>query len=99
MTTPEQNKELVLKAFDTLFEKRDYATAEELWSEEYVPAIRPHHSRGRAQLRCRCRRSPAPSPSVPQRLPEPRRQRHPQSQGRWCGECVGDRAGVGAAEE
>ena len=27
-TTPEQNKALVLEAFDTLFNKRDYAAAE-----------------------------------------------------------------------
>jgi hypothetical protein len=27
-TTPEQNKALVLEAFDTLFSKRDYAAAE-----------------------------------------------------------------------
>ena len=27
-TTPEQNKVLVLEAFDTLFNKRDYAAAE-----------------------------------------------------------------------
>jgi predicted SnoaL-like aldol condensation-catalyzing enzyme len=31
-TTPEQNKELVLKALDTLFNKRDYAEAETYWS-------------------------------------------------------------------
>jgi predicted SnoaL-like aldol condensation-catalyzing enzyme len=32
----EQNKDIVLEAFDTLFNKRDYATAEKLWSEDYV---------------------------------------------------------------
>jgi hypothetical protein len=31
-TTPEQNKALVLEAFDTLFNKRDYAAAERFWS-------------------------------------------------------------------
>ena len=31
-TIEEKNKELVLKAFDTLFNKRDYATAEKFWS-------------------------------------------------------------------
>jgi predicted SnoaL-like aldol condensation-catalyzing enzyme len=36
MTTPEQNKVLVLKAFDTLFNKRDYAAAERLWSDLYI---------------------------------------------------------------
>jgi predicted SnoaL-like aldol condensation-catalyzing enzyme len=32
----QQNKELVLKAFDTLFNKRDYATAERYWSPNYI---------------------------------------------------------------
>jgi hypothetical protein len=32
-TTPEQNKALVLEAFDTLFNRRDYAAAERYWSE------------------------------------------------------------------
>jgi predicted SnoaL-like aldol condensation-catalyzing enzyme len=34
MSTPEQNRELVLTAFDTLFGRRDYAAAEEFWSED-----------------------------------------------------------------
>jgi predicted SnoaL-like aldol condensation-catalyzing enzyme len=32
----EKNKALVLKAFDTLFNKRDYATAERFWSPKYI---------------------------------------------------------------
>ena len=32
----EQTKSLVLKAFDTLFNKRDYAKAAEFWSENYI---------------------------------------------------------------
>jgi predicted SnoaL-like aldol condensation-catalyzing enzyme len=32
----EKNKALVLKAFDTLFNKRDYAAAERFWSPEYI---------------------------------------------------------------
>jgi predicted SnoaL-like aldol condensation-catalyzing enzyme len=32
----EQNKELVLGAFDTLFNKRDYAAAEKFWSPHYL---------------------------------------------------------------
>jgi predicted SnoaL-like aldol condensation-catalyzing enzyme len=32
----EKNKALVLKAFDTLFNKRDYATAERFWSPQYI---------------------------------------------------------------
>ncbi|MFP3681255.1 ester cyclase [Pseudomonas sp. SIMBA_041] len=31
-----QNKSIVLKAFDTLFNKRDYAAAEEYWSADYI---------------------------------------------------------------
>jgi predicted SnoaL-like aldol condensation-catalyzing enzyme len=32
----EKNKALVLKAFDTLFNRRDYATAERFWSPTYI---------------------------------------------------------------
>jgi hypothetical protein len=35
-TTSEQNKALVLEAFDTLFNKRDYAAAEKFWSPHYI---------------------------------------------------------------
>ena len=35
-TTREQNKRLVLAAFDTLFNRRDYAAAEKFWSPHYV---------------------------------------------------------------
>jgi predicted SnoaL-like aldol condensation-catalyzing enzyme len=35
LTIQEKNKELVLKAFDTLFNKRDYAAAERYWSASY----------------------------------------------------------------
>jgi predicted SnoaL-like aldol condensation-catalyzing enzyme len=31
-----KNKELVLKGFDTLFNKRDYAAAEKFWSPDYI---------------------------------------------------------------
>jgi predicted SnoaL-like aldol condensation-catalyzing enzyme len=31
-----KNKALVLKAFDTLFNKRDYAAAEKFWSPRYI---------------------------------------------------------------
>src|SRR5260370_35523367 len=34
--TPEQNKALVLEAFETLFNKRDYVAAEKFWSPNYV---------------------------------------------------------------
>jgi predicted SnoaL-like aldol condensation-catalyzing enzyme len=36
MPTNEQNKKLVLEAFDTLFNKRDYASAEKFWSPDYI---------------------------------------------------------------
>ena len=32
----EKNKAIVLKAFDTLFNKRDYAGAERFWSPDYI---------------------------------------------------------------
>ena len=32
----EQNKATVLKAFDTLFNNRDYASAEKFWSPDYI---------------------------------------------------------------
>jgi hypothetical protein len=32
----EKNKALILRAFDTLFNKRDYAAAEKLWSPNYI---------------------------------------------------------------
>ena len=35
-TTPEQNKALVLEAFDTLFNKRDYEVAARFWSDTYI---------------------------------------------------------------
>jgi len=35
-TTPEQNKALVLEAFDTLFNKRDYEAAARFWSDSYI---------------------------------------------------------------
>jgi predicted SnoaL-like aldol condensation-catalyzing enzyme len=35
-TTPQQNKAVVLEAFDALFNTRDYAAAEGFWSESYI---------------------------------------------------------------
>ena len=35
-TTAETNKALVLEAFDTLFNKRDYEAAEKFWSPKYI---------------------------------------------------------------
>jgi predicted SnoaL-like aldol condensation-catalyzing enzyme len=36
MTLQESNKALVLKAFDTLFNQRDYEAAERFWSPDYI---------------------------------------------------------------
>ena len=35
-TIESKSKELVLEAFDTLFNKRDYAAAEKFWSPNYI---------------------------------------------------------------
>ena len=35
-TIQQKNKDLVLEAFDALFNKRDYATAETFWSPKYI---------------------------------------------------------------
>jgi predicted SnoaL-like aldol condensation-catalyzing enzyme len=35
-TTPEQNKALVLEAFETLFNQRDYNAAARFWSDKYI---------------------------------------------------------------
>jgi predicted SnoaL-like aldol condensation-catalyzing enzyme len=36
LTQEEKNKALVMEAFDTLFNKRDYAAAERYWSPNYI---------------------------------------------------------------
>lgn len=35
-TTAEQNKAIVLEAFDTLFNKRDYEAAARFWADDYI---------------------------------------------------------------
>ncbi len=35
-STSAKNKAIVLEAFDTLFNKRDYVTAERFWSPNYI---------------------------------------------------------------
>jgi len=35
-TSPEQSKALMQEAFDTLFNKRDYAGAGHFWSDRYI---------------------------------------------------------------
>jgi predicted SnoaL-like aldol condensation-catalyzing enzyme len=44
-----QHKRLVLEAFDTLFNKRDYASAEKFWSPHYIQHS-AHIERGRDGL-------------------------------------------------
>jgi predicted SnoaL-like aldol condensation-catalyzing enzyme len=44
-----KNKALVLEAFDTLFNKRDYAAAEQFWSPDYIQHS-AHIEPGRAGL-------------------------------------------------
>ena len=48
-TSPQQNKALVLEAFDTLFNNRDYAAAERFWSDRYIQHS-AHIAPGRAVL-------------------------------------------------
>jgi predicted SnoaL-like aldol condensation-catalyzing enzyme/predicted ester cyclase len=36
MTTPAKNRQIVLEAFDTLFNKRDYSAAARFWSPNYI---------------------------------------------------------------
>src|SRR5258707_6131614 len=45
----EKNKALVLEAFETLFNRRDYVTAEQYWSPNYVQP-RAHIAPGREGL-------------------------------------------------
>ncbi|KLU26523.1 hypothetical protein EOS_09325 [Caballeronia mineralivorans PML1(12)] len=49
MSTAEQNKALVLEAFNTLFNKRDYEAASRLWSDNYIQHS-PHIEPGRDGL-------------------------------------------------
>ena len=48
-TTQERNKALVLEAFDTLFNRRDYAGAERFWSPGYIQHS-AHIAPGRERL-------------------------------------------------
>ena len=47
--TEDVNKALVIEAFDTLFNKRDYAAAERFWSPNYIQHS-AHIEPGRAGL-------------------------------------------------
>jgi predicted SnoaL-like aldol condensation-catalyzing enzyme len=57
-TTPEQNKAIVLKAFDTLVNQRDYAAAERFWSPKYIQHS-AHIAPGREGLFALVRSSPS----------------------------------------
>ena len=65
-TTPDQNKALVLEAFDTLFNKRDYEAAARLWSDTYLQHS-AHIGRGRDGL-VQSRPQPARHPPLRARL-------------------------------
>jgi predicted SnoaL-like aldol condensation-catalyzing enzyme len=56
-TTPEQNKVMVLKAFDTVVNKRDYPAAERFWSPKYIRHS-AHTAPGRGGLFALARSSP-----------------------------------------
>lgn len=58
MASAEKNKRLVLQAFDTLFNKRDYARAAEFWSKDYIQHS-AHIPPGRDGLFDRVRSQPA----------------------------------------
>jgi predicted SnoaL-like aldol condensation-catalyzing enzyme len=57
-TIQEKNKSLVLEAFDTLFNQRDYASAEKYWSPNYIQHS-AHIPSGRKGLFDLVRNSPA----------------------------------------
>jgi predicted SnoaL-like aldol condensation-catalyzing enzyme len=58
-TTAEMNKALVLEAFDTLFNKRDYEAAKRYWSPNYIQHS-AHIEPGREGLFNLIKGSPAP---------------------------------------
>lgn len=59
MKQEKENKALVLEAFDTLFNKRDYATAERYWSPHYIQHS-AHIAPGREGLFDLIKASPPP---------------------------------------
>jgi hypothetical protein len=50
-TTPDDNKALVLEAFDTLFNKRDYEAAAHFLVGHLYPTQRAHQTRPRRPVR------------------------------------------------
>ena len=63
-TKQEKNKALVLEAFDTLFNKRDYDAAEKFWSPNYVQHS-AHIEPGRNGLFNLIRNTPHPALRTP----------------------------------
>jgi hypothetical protein len=49
-TTPDQNRALVLEAFDTPFKKRNYQAAARFWSDAYI-------QQGLGRVKTLCRKS------------------------------------------
>ena len=43
-STAAKNEGIVLEAFETLFNKRDYAAAKRYWSPDYVPTQRSYRT-------------------------------------------------------
>ena len=74
--TEESNKALLLGAFDTLFNKRDYEAAERYWSPYYIQHsahIEPYDgsSESRSEgliVRPKDRPNPSPSQIIPWRI-------------------------------
>src|ERR1700730_9083424 len=66
-TMQERNKALVLEAFDTLFNKRDYEAAERFWSPNYIQHS-AHIAPGRDGLFSLVRRTPPTLQSEPGRI-------------------------------
>jgi predicted SnoaL-like aldol condensation-catalyzing enzyme len=57
-TLESNNKDIVLEAFDTLFNRRDYAAAEKFWSSKYIQHS-AHIPQGREGLFDLVKNSPA----------------------------------------
>jgi hypothetical protein len=59
-TTPDQNRALVLEAFDTPFKKRNYQAAARFWSDAYIQQStigRPTSAMGLGRVKTLCRKS------------------------------------------
>jgi predicted SnoaL-like aldol condensation-catalyzing enzyme len=84
-TTPDDNKALVLEAFDALFNKRDYEAAAHFWSDTYIQHS-AHIKPGRDAFGQKIEAVEAVVPgvassgAVPQSMPMHRGQLHLQKQ-------------------